>query len=124
MPLHGGGKARKSYLHATDLSRAILRVIDRGLEGEIYNVGPGSTTLIKQVVSLCATALGKSFEELVKEAPERTGQDSTYWLDSSKVKNLGWRQEIEWGEGLDGMVEWINKYPELLTMDTDFRMRA
>lgn len=124
LPLHGGGVARKSYLHSTDLSRAILTIIEKGQDGEIYNVGPDEPTSIKDVVSMCAEALCKNFEDLAEVAPERTGQDSTYWLDSSKVKALGWEQEIEWQDGLEDMVKWLKKYPELLEMPTDFQMRA
>ena len=124
LPLHGGGVARKSYLHATDLSKAILTVIEKGALGEIYNVGPDNTTAIKGVVHKCANALGLRFEELVELAPERTGQDSCYWLDSSKVKVLGWRQTIGWKDGLIGMVAWLKNYPDLLKLPTDFTMRA
>ena len=124
VPLHGGGVAKKSYLHATDLSRAILTVIEKGKVGEIYNVGPDLPTSIREVVGLCAVSIGRSFDSLVEEAPERTGQDSTYWIDSSKVKALGWKQEIGWKEGLTDMVKWVSTYPELLTMPTDYVMRA
>ena len=123
VPLHGGGVARKSYLHATDLSRAILKVI-QGPVGEIYNVGPDEPTSIREVVERCAKALKMEFHELTEVAPERTGQDSTYWLCSDKMKALGWKQEIDWDEGLDEMAGWVKAYPELLTMPTDFRMRA
>ena len=124
VPLHGGGVAKKSYLHATDLSRAILTVIESGRVGEIYNVGPDEPTSIRKVVELCAESVGRSFESLVEEAPERTGQDSTYWLNSDKIKALGWKQEIGWKDGLQDMVKWVRTYPELLTMPTDFVMRA
>ena len=124
VPLHGGGVARKSYLHATDLSRAILTVIEKGKIGEIYNVGPDNPTAIRAVVHKCAQAIGRTLEDLADIAPERTGQDSCYHLDSSKIKTLGWHQTIGWTQGLDGMVKWIKDYPELLTMPTDFKIRA
>jgi dTDP-glucose 4,6-dehydratase len=123
IPLHGGGVARKSYLHATDLSNAILKVIS-GPVGEIYNVGPDNPTPIREVVERCAKALGMEFEDLCELAPERTGQDSTYWLDSSKIKALGWKQEIGWRQGLADMVQWVKRYPELEAMNTNFVMRA
>ena len=124
LPLHGGGLARKSYLHADDLSDAILKVIKRGTLGEIYNVGPDQPTSIKDVVRLCIEATGASFEEIVEMAPERTGQDSCYWVSADKIKALGWKQQIGWGGGLVRMIQWVRAYPELLEMPTDFMMRA
>ena len=123
IPLHGGGVSRKSYLHATDLSRAILRVVKQGVLGEVYNVGPDNPTSIKDVVKLCLGVVGGSWD-LVEVTPERTGQDSTYWLDSTKIKALGWKQEIGWGEGLVDMLHWVKSYPELTELPTDFVMRA
>ena len=123
MPLHGGGRSRKSYLHATDLSDAIERVFRAPL-GEVYNVAPDEPTSIREVVSLCAAALKMPFEALAEEAPERFGQDSIYWMDSSKIKALGWKQEIGWTNGLGTMVNWLRHYPELYHMPDTFTMRA
>ena len=122
--LHGGGAARKSYLHATDLSRAVLMVIKSGTLGEIYNVGPDKPTAISDVVKLCLIASGGSWDELVEVAPERMGQDSCYSISSDKMKSLGWKQEIGWEEGLESMLQWIKAYPELEEMPTEFYMKA
>lgn len=124
VPLHGGGVAKKSYLHATDLSRAILTIIERGTVGEIYNVGPDGPTEIREVVRLCAHALNMQLEDLAEIAPERTGQDSTYWIDSSKIKALSWEQRIPLSDAITRVLGWLHTYPELLTMPTDFQMRA
>lgn len=122
--LHGGGVAKKSYLHAYDLSAAILMVHEKGSYGHIYNVGPDNPTSIKDVVRMCLEASGGSWDELVRVGQERTGQDSCYWLDSSKIKALGWKQTIDWEEGLASMMDWLNTYPELRNYPTEFTMRA
>merc|ERR1712226_1105128 len=57
LPLHGGGKAAKSYIHARDLARAILMVCDSGTLGEIYNVGPEKPTSIREVVEIVSRHL-------------------------------------------------------------------
>ena len=124
IPLHGGGVARKSYLHATDLSRAVMTVIKSGGMGEIYNVGPDKPTAIADLVRMCLIASGGSWDELVEVSPERTGQDSCYSISSEKVKALGWRQEISLPDGIELVLKWVKAYPELLEMDTSFVMRA
>lgn len=125
LPLHGGGRAEKSYLHAKDLSRAIEVVIDKAPLGEVYNVGPLAPTSIKRVVELCATAVGIPFEELCEMAPDREGQDSRYWLDITKIARLGWTQTIGWERGLATVVDWAGEHLEELSgLDTEFRMRS
>lgn len=125
VPLHGGGAARKSYLHARDLARAIHLVVGHGEVGEVYNVGPNEPTSICEVAERCAAAAGVVFDDLFDAAPERVGQDSCYWLDSSKVAALGWRQDIDWDEGLAGMVEWARGHlDQLRGWPTDYQLRA
>jgi dTDP-glucose 4,6-dehydratase len=124
LQLHGGGKAMKSYLHATDLSKAILAVLDKGQIGNIYNCGPTGPITIKSLVSHVAEACGVMWEELVDEVPDRTGQDGKYWLDSTELsKDTFWTPTIGLANGLEGMVEWAKAYPEILTMPTEYQHR-
>jgi dTDP-glucose 4,6-dehydratase len=59
-------------------------------------------------------------------ADDRLGQDSRYWLDSARAKNdLGWKQTIDWDEGLAEMVAWGYKYrDEIASESTDYVLRA
>ena len=86
LPLHGGGKAEKSYIHARDLSRAIHLVAEGAPMGAVYNAGPADPTSIRRVVELTASALSIPFEDICEVTEERFGQDSRYWLDSSAIK--------------------------------------
>ena len=123
LKLQGGGVARKSYLHGDDISRAIMLVAKEGRIGETYNVGPPESISIRALVAMIAEMGGKHFEEVAEKAPERTGQDSQYLLDSTKIKALGWRQEVELEDGIFRMVDWILAYPELMEMDQTYRHR-
>ena len=126
VPLHGGGRAKKSYLHARDLARAIYLVSEADVAGRVYNVGPLASTSIGEVAEMCAEALSLRLEDLFDVAPERLGQDSQYWLDSSAIDcDLGWRPEIGWQSGLSEMVEWGRTYlPQLTEVSTDYHLRA
>ncbi len=126
LPLHGGGRAEKSYIHARDLARAVLMVADKAPLGVIYNAGPAKPTSIKEVVERTASALGKQFTEVCMMAEDRLGQDSRYWLDSTRIKNdLGWEPKIGWDEGLDEMVAWGRKYfDQLKDLDMGYVMRG
>src|SRR3954463_9365262 len=126
LPLQGGGKAEKSYIHARDLGRAIHLVAEKAPLGMIYNAGPAEPTSIKRVVELCADALGMPFEQLCEMAPDRLGQDSRYWLDSSAIKrDVGWTPQVGWEEGLAEMVQWGRKYlDQLRATPTNYVMRG
>jgi dTDP-glucose 4,6-dehydratase len=115
LPLDGGGKSEKSYMHSADLARAIYDVAARAPVGRVYNVGPARPTSIREVVERCAVALNIEFKDLVQEAPERLGQDARYWLSSRVIyDDVGWTPAIDWNEGLAGMVAWGRQHLEVL----------
>ncbi|MEM1200064.1 MAG: GDP-mannose 4,6-dehydratase [Pseudomonadota bacterium] len=126
LPLHGGGKAEKSYMHARDLGRAIHLIAERGPHGEIFNAGPKDPTSIREVVERSAKALNIPFEQLCEVTEDRLGQDSRYWLDSSAIKSaVGWEPQISWDEGLAEMVEWGQRYlDDIRDWPTDYTLRA
>ena len=126
LPLHGGGRAEKSYIHARDLARAIHLVAEKAPLGRVYNAGPQEPTAIRRVVELTAEALGIPFEQLCEVTGDRLGQDSRYWLDSSAIKrDVGWEPRIGWHEGLAEMVAWGRKYlDQLRDWPMDYVLRA
>lgn len=123
LQLHGGGVAKKSYLHGDDLSAAIELIFSAPL-GEVYNCAPNEPTAIKDLVQVCADVAGIPFEQLCELAPERFGQDTQYFMSSEKIKARGWKQSVSLPQAVERMWQWVNKYPELLTMDDSFSMRA
>lgn len=126
LPLQGGGKAKKSYIHARDLAKAITLVANSAPNGEIYNVGPKFPTSILEVVNRTANAIGTPISQLCDIVEDRIGQDSQYWLDSSKIKNeLGWEPLINWDEGLKEMAEWgITYFDKIKNYSPEYVMRG
>lgn len=126
LPLQGGGRAEKSYIHARDLARAIFLAATIAPAGKVYNVGSAQPMSIYEVVTRCAAALGMDFNDLCEMADDRLGQDGRYWLDSSRFERAtGWVPEIEWDEGLAEMVAWSRKYAsELARSPVDYVLRA
>lgn len=126
LPLHGGGKAEKSYIHGRDLARAVHLVAEHAPLGTIYNAGSAEPTSIRRVVELCAEALKIPFDQLAEVTGDRLGQDSRYWLDSSAIKrDVGWAPQIGWEEGLTEMAHWARSNLETLrAWPRDYTMRG
>ena len=126
LPLHGGGRARKSYIHARDLGRAIHLVSEKAPLGTVYNAGPPEPTSIRDLVAKVAEVMNIPFDQLCEVSGERLGQDSQYWLDSSAIKrDVGWEPTIGLEEGIKEMVDWGKKYVDYLkTVPTGYVLRA
>jgi dTDP-glucose 4,6-dehydratase len=126
LPLHGGGVAKKSYIHAADLASAIYLVGQNAELGKVYNVGPQEPVAIRHLVELAAKEIGIGFNELCEVTPPRFGEDWIYWLDSSAIeKDLGWRPKIGLEEGIRDMVAWGRKYlTQLKTLPQTYTFHA
>ncbi|MEW6248861.1 MAG: GDP-mannose 4,6-dehydratase [Nitrospirota bacterium] len=126
LPLQGGGRAEKSYIHARDLARAIHLVAVKAPLGTVYNAGPPKPISIRALVETVAKVMGIPFEQLCQVTEDRLGQDSRYWLDSSAIKrDVGWEPQISLEEGIKEMVEWGMKYLDVLKdWPMDYTLRA
>lgn len=126
LPLQGGGRACKSYIHARDLGRAIHLVAERAPLGTVYNAGPPQPISIRDLVGLVADALNVPFERLCEVTGDRLGQDAQYWLDSSAIKrDVGWEPEISLKQGIREMVAWGRKYiDQLRQVSMDYVLRT
>ncbi|MCH9614510.1 MAG: dTDP-glucose 4,6-dehydratase [Chlamydiia bacterium] len=126
LPLHGGGRAEKSYIHIRDLARAIHLVDQKAPLGTVYNVGPPNPVSIREVVETVARGMDIPFEDLCEITEDRLGQDARYWLDSSAIKkDCGWEQEISLDEGVKEVIEWGRRYiDQLETWPLEYTMRA
>jgi len=108
IPLHGGGKAVKSYIHIRDVSRGQLLIMEKGRAGELYHLSPIHGVSVRNVVELICKTLGKSFQKSTKIAPDRPGQDKAYVIDSTKARRkLHWKPEITLERGIGDVVNWI-----------------
>jgi len=126
LPLQGGGRAEKSYIHARDLARAIHLVAERAPLGTVYNAGPLKPISIRALVETVARVMGIPFDQLCEVTADRLGQDSRYWLDSSAIKrDVGWEPQIALEEGIREMVEWGRRYlDQLREWPVDYTLRG
>lgn len=125
LPLHGGGVAAKAFMHGDDVSKGIFLTATKGEAGKVYNVGPEQPITIRALVSLIGDQLDMRLDEIADVAPERFGQDAVYWPCADEIKkDLGWEITVPLLDGIARMVKWVKDNPELLTMPTDYRMRA
>lgn len=126
LPLEGGGRTRRSFIHAADLATAIHIVSERAPLGRIYNVGPKEPISIYDLVSFVAKQCGLSMDQLCEVVEGRKGEDQQYWLDSTLIKNeLGWEPRISLEDGVADMIAWGQKYLDFIREEpTSFTLHA
>jgi len=105
LPLYASTQNKREWLHVRDHCRAIELVLEQGEAGETYNVGSGVERSIEEVADAVLELTGKD-TSLKTIVPDRPGHDRRYLLDSSKLRALGWSEEIGWDEGIAQTVSW------------------
>jgi len=105
VPLYGDGLNERDWLHVSDHCRAVDLLVERGVPGEVYNIGGGNhvrnVDLTRQILSI----LGKP-ESLIAPVQDRLGHDRRYSLDTTKLQALGWQPRVPFEQGLRETVDW------------------
>lgn len=125
IPLHNNGTPYRNWLHADDTAEAVMTLIDKGTEGEIYNVAGGfeqqNIDTVYAVISQFTNTAGPAkmivgpdllgYNNHIDFSVNRKGQDVRYALDDSKIKSLHWKPKKLFNQEIKGIVEYYrNKF--------------
>jgi dTDP-glucose 4,6-dehydratase len=115
LPLHGGGRHVRSFIHIRDVSRGELAVMEGAGRGEVYNLSPDGGAPVREVVARICDRLGVDIEAVTESVGERTGQDAVYVIDSSKARaEFGWAPRIDLDAGVAEVVDWVERDWDLI----------
>jgi UDP-glucose 4-epimerase len=108
----------RDFVHVSDLVAGLLTIADKGQLGEVYNIGSGTETSMRQLVDVIGAATGR--QPAVKVISEV--EDDTYRLvaDIAKIKVLGYRPATSLLDGVRALAETLGPAPELPGSPTIF----
>jgi UDP-glucose 4,6-dehydratase len=104
--IQGDGSAKRSFLHVIDTCSAFELILERGVLGEIYNIGTREEYTVMEVAKILIKLIKKtdSFESFVSFIEDRPFNDSRYFISNDKLKNLGWEIKIPFLEGIKTLI--------------------
>ena len=105
LSLWGDGSPLREFMHASDLARAILFLMDKSILHSHINVGSAEEITIKTLALQMKELIGFDGEILFdKNSLNGTPRKV---LDSSIIRSYGWKPSITLNEGLKGTYEWL-----------------
>lgn len=107
IPLHGGGLSKRSFIFSDDVSDAMIKIMKKSENGEIYHITNEKMYTIKAVVKLVARIMNKKFQNCVIIGKERPGKDLVYDLSSKKMRKLNWKSCISLEDGILQTKKWV-----------------
>ena len=112
LPIYGKGINSREWIYVKDHCRGLLTILNKGKNGESYNIGSGVninnlnlTKLLLNIAKRKKINFGNKVK--IKFVKDRPGHDLKYSLNSTKIKkNLGWKPKIKFKEGLNETFTW------------------
>ena len=115
IPLHNNGTPIRNWLHAQDTANAVIKIIESGVQNEIYNICGGfeqsNLDTVKKLLTLYNNDRVYILEDFIDFSCNRQGQDVRYALNDDKLRELGWEPEMDFNSELKSTVEYYkNKF--------------
>jgi dTDP-glucose 4,6-dehydratase len=108
LPVYGDGQQIRNWIYVEDFARGIATVLERGVPGEVYNVGGPDEAPNLEVVERIIEYTGAE-RSLIEYVTDRPGHDRRYSLSSAKVRGLGWEPQVRFADGLRRTVDWYRE---------------
>ena len=102
--IQGDGSNVRGFLHVNDVCNAFELILEKGIVGEIYNIGSDENNeysileLAKILIKLIKNT--DNYDEYISYIEDRPFNDKRYYISNEKVKNLGWEIKVDFMDGL------------------------
>lgn len=110
LPVYGDGLQVRDWLYVDDHCRGILAVLQRGRDGEVYNIGGNRSLTNREVIGKICEAVGAP-TSLMQTVADRPGHDRRYALRAEKITHeTGFAPTMSFEQGLAQTVQWYRDH--------------
>lgn len=107
----------RDFIYIKDIENAYLLLASQPNEkgGEVYNLGTGNQTSLREVVNLARLVFNLSVEPQWGTMPKREW-DTTIWkANNASMLNVGWQPDFSFERGFRETVDWFQDHLDLYT---------
>ena len=105
MQQFGDGSSSRDYTYISDIVDGVVRAIDRRHKYEVFNLGKGEGTSLKEFIELVQKHVGK--KAIIRVLPDQPGDVPYTCADVAKAyEYLGYKSTISFEEGIRRTAEW------------------
>ena len=110
--LHTEGKTISNFVYLADAIVAILTIMEKGQAGEAYNIcNDKETRSVRDIAELVSTEVAGGAIQTRIEIQGGMGYapDVAMYLDSSKLRALGWEAKVDMAEAYTRLVSYLHE---------------
>ena len=107
--IQGDGSCVRGFLHTFDTASAFLTILEKGVIGEIYNIGCDNN-MEYSVLDIAKMLIYKihgnnvDYKEYIEYIEDRPFNDKRYYISNQKLKDLGWNIMIKFEDGINKLI--------------------
>jgi len=106
--IQGTGNTVRAFLHSYDTAKAFECILEKGVVGEIYNIGcdEGMEYSVMDIAKILIKKIKntENYNEWIEYIEDRPYNDERYYISNQKIKDLGWSIEIDLLDGLKQLI--------------------
>jgi UDP-glucose 4-epimerase len=102
----GDGGQTMDFVYTGDIARANLLAAAGEVTGEVFNIGSGTETSLRELAAMLVRAMGRDLEPEFGPARGVNGVTRRLADVSLAAERLGWKAEVGLEEGLTRLVSW------------------
>jgi len=95
---------KREMIHVDDVCRAYQIIAEKGVPGDIYNIGDDDVITVNSLIIMICELLG--YEGNVQHLEKDFIEIPFQYLSADKLKALGWEKKIGIQEGLKKTIDW------------------
>ncbi len=108
--IQGDGSNLRAFLHANDTASAFELILEKGVLGEIYNIGCDegmeySVIEVAKILIKMIKGTDTNHHDWLEYIEDRPFNDARYYISNNKLKQLGWEIKIDFLDGLEKLVK-------------------
>ncbi len=103
--IFGDGEQRRDFVYVGDLVQATVQAMQKDVAGEVFNVGTGRATSVKEIADMLCQKLNPNLRPIY--GPEQMGELRYSVADISKARRLlGYEPKGRLEERIDEVIAW------------------
>ncbi|MFH1112250.1 MAG: dTDP-glucose 4,6-dehydratase [Patescibacteria group bacterium] len=108
VPIYSDGLQVREWIYVDDHARAIDLLVHKDDVDTVYNIGTGEEFTNLELINIVLKLLNKD-ESCLEFVKDRPAHDRRYALDSSRLRDFGFKPQVKLGEGLSETVMWYKE---------------
>jgi len=107
--IQGDGSCVRSFLHNDDTASAFECILEKGIIGEIYNIGcdKGMEYSVLDVAKILIKKIKdtENYADWIEYIEDRPFNDKRYYISNQKLKNLNWKITTNFNDGINNLLK-------------------